>query len=178
VTPVKLVSTGTIQIATDDGLRTGAAAGIAMLGIFMGCEYKDSLGKTRRFSSSGPPALPQPDIVAYVIDDPEALFDVQYTNPGTAGTDSVQTYVGRECDWTPAASGSTSTGLSATYLSAVQSTSGQFQIYRFLSINVKRFPDRRLRHRHRAHERVPVQGICQHQSPKGDLNHGYTYAQY
>jgi len=128
--PVKLVSTGTIQIATADGLRSGAAAGTSMLGIFMGCEYKDSLGKPV-VSPFWPASTSATDIVAYVIDDPEALFDVQYTNPGTAGTDSVQTYVGRECDWTPAASGSTSTGLSATYLSAVQSTSGQFQITGF-----------------------------------------------
>ena len=58
--------------------------------------------------------------------------NVQFANPGTAGTDSVQTYVGRESDWRVASpGGSTQTGLSSTYLTAVQTTSGQFQITGF-----------------------------------------------
>ena len=70
--------------------------------------------------------------MAWVYDDPETLYDVQYTNPGTAGTDSVQSAVGEECDWTVASpGGSTQTGLSNTQLTAIQATSGQFQITGF-----------------------------------------------
>jgi hypothetical protein len=44
----------------------------------------------------------------------------------------VQTAVGEECDWTVASpGGSTQTGLSTTQLTAIQSTSGQFQITGF-----------------------------------------------
>jgi hypothetical protein len=44
----------------------------------------------------------------------------------------VQTAVGEECDWTATApGGSTFTGLSATFLTAIQATSGQFQITGF-----------------------------------------------
>jgi gentisate 1,2-dioxygenase len=65
-----------------------------------------------------------------VYDDPETLFDVQYNNPSTGTT--VQTAVGEECDWTVASpGGSTQTGLSNTFLTAIQATSGQFQITGF-----------------------------------------------
>jgi hypothetical protein len=65
--------------------------------------------------------------VAWVYDDPETLYDVQYTNP-SAGT-TVQTAVGEECDWTVASpGGSTQTGLSTCQLTAIQATSGHYQI--------------------------------------------------
>lgn len=129
--PVKLINTGTIDLGTSDGTRSGTAAGIALLGVFAGVEYTDATGKPT-VSKFWPASTSATNIVAWVYDDPETLYDVQYTNPGTAGTDSVQTYVGRECDWTVASpGGSTATGLSNTYLSAVQSTSGQFQITGF-----------------------------------------------
>lgn len=127
--PVKLVDAGTIQLGTSDGTRTGTVDGISVLGIFQGCEYTDSLGKPV-VSNYWPTGTAATNIVAYVIDDPEALFDVEYVNP-SAGT-TVQTAVGEECDWTATApGGSTSTGLSATYLTAIQATSGQFQITAF-----------------------------------------------
>jgi hypothetical protein len=67
-----------------------------------------------------------------VYDDPETLFDVQYTNPGTPGSTSVQSAVGEECDWVVASpGGSTSTGLSNTQIGVIQATSGQFQITGF-----------------------------------------------
>ena len=65
-----------------------------------------------------------------MYDDPETLYDVQYNNPSPGTT--VQTAVGEECDWTVASpGGSTQTGLSNTYLTAIQATSGQFQITGF-----------------------------------------------
>ena len=65
-----------------------------------------------------------------MYDDPETLFAVQYNNPSSGTT--VQTAVGEECDWTVASpGGSTQTGLSNTYLTAIVATSGQFQITGF-----------------------------------------------
>lgn len=127
--PVKLVDAGTIQLGTSDGTRTGTLDGIALLGIFAGVEYTDSTGKPT-VSNFWPTGITATNITAYVYDDPETLFNVEYPNP-SAGT-TVQTAVGEECDWTPTApGGSTSTGLSATYLSVIQATSGQFQITGF-----------------------------------------------
>jgi len=127
--PVKLVDAGTIQLGTDDGTRSGASAGILLLGIFAGVTYNDSLGRpvVSPFWPSGTAAT---NIQCWVYDDPETLFDVVYANPSPDTT--MQTAVGEQCDWTVASpGGSTSTGLSTTLLTAIQATSGQFQITGF-----------------------------------------------
>lgn len=129
--PVKLTDNGVIQLGTSDGTRSGTTDGITLLGIFAGCQYLDATGKPT-ISPFWPSGTTGSNIVAWVYDDPETLYDVQYTNPGTAGTDSVQSAVGEECDWTVASpGGSTQTGLSNTQLTAIQATSGQFQITGF-----------------------------------------------
>lgn len=127
--PVKLTDNGVIQLGTSDGTRTGTTDGISLLGIFAGCQYLDASGKPT-ISPFWPSGATGTEITAWVYDDPETLFDVQYNNP-SAGT-TVQTAVGEECDWTVASpGGSTQTGLSNTYLTAIQATSGQFQITGF-----------------------------------------------
>ena len=127
--PVKLTDAGVIQLGTSDGTRTGTVDGISLLGIFAGCEYVDATGKPC-VSNFWPTGTSATNIRAFVFDDPETLFDVEFSNP-SAGT-SAQASIGEECDWVPtAAGGSTSTGLSATKMTAEQVTSGQFQITRF-----------------------------------------------
>jgi hypothetical protein len=127
--PVKLTDNGVIQLGTSNGLRDGTVDGIALLGIFAGCQYIDVTGRPV-VSPFWPSGVTATDIVAWVYDDPETLFDVQYDNP-SAGT-TVQTAVGEECDWTVASpGGSTQTGLSNTKLTVIQATSGQFQITGF-----------------------------------------------
>jgi len=124
--PVKLTDAGVIQLGTSDGTRSGTVDGISLLGIFAGVQYLDATGKPT-ISPFWPSGTTGTEITAWVYDDPETLFDVQYNNP-SAGT-TIQTAVGEECDWTVASpGGSTSTGLSNTYLTAIQATSGQFQI--------------------------------------------------
>jgi len=127
--PVKLTDNGVVQLGTSDGTRSGTVDGISLLGIFAGCQYLDASGKPT-ISPFWPSGTTGTEIVAWVYDDPETLFDVQYTNP-SAGT-TVQTAVGEECDWTVASpGGSTQTGLSNCQLTAIQATSGQFQITGF-----------------------------------------------
>jgi len=129
--PVKLTNDGVIELGTSDGTRSGTTDGVTLLGIFAGCQYLDASGKPT-ISPFWPASTTGTQIVAWVYDDPETLYDVQYANPGTAGTDSVQSAVGEECDWRVASpGGSTQTGLSNTYLTVIQSTSGQFQITGF-----------------------------------------------
>lgn len=127
--PVKLTDNGVVQLGTSDGTRTGTVDGISLLGIFAGCQYLDANGKPT-ISPFWPSGTTGTEIVAWVYDDPETLFDVQYTNPSSGTT--VQTAVGEECDWTVASpGGSTRTGLSNCQLTAIQATSGQFQITGF-----------------------------------------------
>lgn len=127
--PVKLTDNGVVQLGTSDGTRSGTTDGISLLGIFAGVQYLDATGKPT-ISPFWPGGTTGTEIVAWVYDDPETLFDVQYNNPSPGTT--VQTAVGEECDWTVASpGGSTQTGLSNTYLTAIQATSGQFQITGF-----------------------------------------------
>tara|TARA_R110001599_G_scaffold324221_1_gene536012 strand:- start:85 stop:678 length:594 start_codon:yes stop_codon:yes gene_type:complete len=124
--PVKLTDAGVIQLATSDGTRAGTTDGISMLGIFAGVQYSDSTGRPS-LSPFWPASTAGTDIIAWVYDDPETIFDVQYDNPA-AGT-TVQTAVGEQCDWvTTAPGGATAVGLSATKLTAIQATQAQFQI--------------------------------------------------
>ena len=124
--PVKLTDNGVIQLGTSDGTRSGTTDGVSLLGIFAGCQYLDAGGKPT-ISPFWPTGATGTEITAWVYDDPETLFDVQYNNPSVGTT--IQTAVGEECDWTVASpGGSTQTGLSNTYLTAIQATSGQFQI--------------------------------------------------
>ena len=127
--PVKLVNTGSITLGSSDGTRSGTTNGISLLGIFAGCQYIDALG-VPTVSPYWPAGITATEITAWVFDDPEILFAVQYDNPSSGTT--VQTDVGKECDWTVASpGGSTRTGLSDTKLSATVGTSGQFQITGF-----------------------------------------------
>ena len=127
--PVKLVDTGVIQLGSSDGTRSGTTDGVKLLGIFAGCQYIDALG-VPTVSPYWPSGIAATEITAWVYDDPEILFAVQYDNPSSGTT--VQTVVGEQCDWTVASpGGSTRTGLSNTKLSAIQATSGQFQITGF-----------------------------------------------
>lgn len=124
--PVKLTDAGVIELGTSDGTRSGTTDGINLLGIFAGCQYNDSTGKPS-LSPFWPASTAGTEIIAWVYDDPEIIYDVQYTNP-SAGT-TVQTAVGEQCDWTVASpGGSTSVGLSTCQLTAIQATSAQFQI--------------------------------------------------
>jgi hypothetical protein len=129
--PVKLVDAGTVQLGTSDGTRSGTVAGILLLGIFAGCQYNDSSGKPT-ISPYWPSGTTGTEIIAYVYDDPETLFNAQYSNPGTPGTTTMQTAVGEEMDWVVASpGGSTSTGLSTTQIGVIEATSGQFQLTGF-----------------------------------------------
>jgi hypothetical protein len=129
--PVKLTSDGVVQLGTSDGTRSGTTDGITLLGIFAGCQYNDATGKPT-ISPFWPASTTGTNITAWVYDDPETLYAVQYANPGTPGTDSVQTAVGAQSDWRVASpGGSTQTGLSNTWLTVLQATQGQFQITGF-----------------------------------------------
>jgi hypothetical protein len=132
--PVKIAADGTVQLGTSDGTRSGTVDGIKLLGIAAGFEWLDSTGKPTisPFWTGSTAVYQTAAATIWVYDDPETLFDVQYANPGTVGTTSMQTAVGEEADWTVASpGGSTATGISSTVLTVLQATSGQFQITGF-----------------------------------------------
>ena len=111
---VKMANTGTILVA---------AAGDQALGVFRGCQYTDSSGDVI-FSPYWPNGTVTSDAVAFVVDDPNTLFEVQSAATGSV----VQTVVGNNADIVYT-SGSTITGISAVEISGTTAaTSAQLRI--------------------------------------------------
>jgi len=132
--PVKLVTTGTIELATSDGTRTGTVDGVEVLGIFAGCVFTDPSGKPT-WSPYWPGGQVATDIKAYVYDDKENIYSVQ-ADGTVAAVD-----IGDQADWTgfAAPGGSTATGRSLGTLSATPVGAGaQGQ---FVMIEIERSTD-------------------------------------
>jgi len=114
---VKMTNTGTILVA---------AAGDESLGVFRGCQFTDSNGDVV-FKSYYPDGTVSSDIVAFVVDDPDAVFEIQ-----SAGSPA-QTDVGLNADISYS-TGSTKTGMSAVELSGTTAaTTATFRIMGFSS---------------------------------------------
>ena len=104
---VKMANTGTILVA---------AAGDQALGVFRGCKYTDSNGDVI-YSAYWPDGTVSSDAVAFVVDDPNTLFEVQ-----SAATGSVtQTIIGLNADIAYTA-GSTVDGQSSVEISGTMAT--------------------------------------------------------
>ena len=114
---VKMASTGTILVA---------AAGDQALGVFRGCKYTDSNGDVI-YSAYWPNGTVSSDAVAFVVDDPNALFEVQSAATGSV----VQTVVCNNADIVYS-TGSAQTGISAVKISGTTAaTSAQLRIVGF-----------------------------------------------
>ena len=87
---VQLTSTGTVIIST---LTSSVVAGV--VGVFLGCSYTNPTTKQKLFAQSWPGfASGVTDAVAYVCDDPDALFKVVAVSSGTTVAFYGQTLVG------------------------------------------------------------------------------------
>jgi len=75
---VKLAVDGTIQ--KDTGTAT---LGLSLIGIFMGCAFTDPTSGQKTFSQYWPAANAATDAVAYVMDDPFVVFQMQATGAMT-----------------------------------------------------------------------------------------------
>ena len=75
-TIVAIVAGGTIEIVTTNGDdSTTFPAGT--VGVFVGCTYTDPNSKQKLFSQYWPASTVASDAMAYVVDDPDCLFQVQ-----------------------------------------------------------------------------------------------------
>ena len=102
--PVKLVSSGTLERDTPDAAMTP-------VGVFLGCSYTDpTFGKV--FRQYYPQNTVASDIVAYVQDDPDALFKVAVVSGTTVIAAVGRTFVGNNVEMVNN-TGSTTTGNSA-----------------------------------------------------------------
>jgi hypothetical protein len=112
-----------------NGTITAGAAATDILGVFVGCEYTDATGKPN-VSNQWPAGQVATNITAWVIDDPQTVFDVQ--SDGSIP----QTAIGDQADVSNAAAGSTSTGLSAATLSATLAGAAAQAQFRIVGFNL------------------------------------------
>jgi hypothetical protein len=79
------IAAGDIVMLTDNGTSTtitkqtatgDTSADIAMLGVFVGCSYTDPSTNQLTFSNMWPTSTVASDALAFVVDDPQALYVV------------------------------------------------------------------------------------------------------
>ena len=118
--PVKMASTGVIQVA---------AAGDAFLGAFSGVEWTDTTGR-RRVSNYWPAntAYQAGSCIAYFYNDPNIVYEIQ------ADGSLAQSSVGDEADLSATTAGSNVTGLSACTLSTTLVGAGNSAQMRILNL--------------------------------------------
>lgn len=117
---VNLGSTGTL--GKDVGTATATP-----VGVFLGCTYTDPVfGKT--FRQFYPGGLAIADIMAYVIDDPNALFKVAVTAAGTSTIGNVSRAVVGENSALIQTAGSTATGNSRVSISSTTATASTLPV--------------------------------------------------
>lgn len=106
----------TVTFEASGGASTGyiikATPGAAnILGVFLGCQYTDPTTKKPTWKNYYPGGVAASDIVAFIVDDPYALFLVQAS--GVAGN----TAIGQNADLVQTVAGNTTTGVSGLELS-------------------------------------------------------------
>lgn len=138
-------SDGYIALATASGadLTTNnlGGSGVGAIGVFMGCEYVNAQGQLihSQYYPSGTVAPSGTAIKAYVVDDPNVLFQAQLDGSGA------QTIIGTNTTFAAVQStstGSTATGNSTSALDAtVATTAKAFRIVAHVSDPSDAYPD-------------------------------------
>jgi len=93
----------------------------AITGVFFGCSYTDPVTKTKRFSQYYPASTLAGDAVAYVVDDPDAVFKAAVCSATTVMASGAYAMVGTNLSCIDN-TGSTSTGNSKNAILAPTAT--------------------------------------------------------
>lgn len=127
---VSIVAAGTIEIVTTIGSNSSVFPA-GTIGIFVGCSYTDPNTKQKLFSQYFPTGTVASDAVAYIVDNPETVFQVQ------ADASVAQAGLGANAPLAAVQStstGSTVTGNSTTALDAtVAQTTQGFRVVGFVN---------------------------------------------
>jgi len=131
---VSIVAGGTVEMVTTNGDdSTGFPAGT--VGVFVGCSYTDPNTKQKLFSQYWPSGTVASDAVAYVVDDPDCLFQVQADGAVTQADLGQNTHLAAVQS---TSTGSTTTGNSNT---AVTATTGTTSGWAFRIVDFVDGPD-------------------------------------
>ena len=120
--PVILTAAGVVDL--------GNAAGAELIGIFNGCEYTDPTTSKPTWSNYYPGGIAADDIKAYVIDDPNVVFEVK-CNTSAAG----QAQVGSNANIATYSNGSTISGISNVALDATSFTTNAAANFRVVGLS-------------------------------------------
>lgn len=135
---------GYIALATGDGSDLTAnsisgTTGVGAIGVFVGCEYVNSSGQTVQAQYYPSGTANGGDIIAYVVDDPNVLFQAQLDGAGA------QTIIGANTFFAAAQStstGNTATGNSTSALDAtVKTAAAAFRVVAHVSPADDAYPD-------------------------------------
>ena len=131
------LATGTGSDLTSNSIS--GTSGVGAIGVFVGCEYVNSSGQTVQAQYYPSGTANGGPIKAYVIDDPNVLFQAQLDNTGA------QTIIGTNTFFAAAqttSTGNTSTGNSTSALDAtVKTAAAAFRIVAHVSDPSDAFPD-------------------------------------
>jgi hypothetical protein len=123
---VNIGSDGYIALATATGADATTnnlgGSGVGAIGVFVGCEYVNAQGQTIFSQYYHSVTANGCDIMAYVVDDPNALFMAELDATAT------QTMVGTNTTFATAqttSTGSTTTGVSSSQLDATVATTAK-----------------------------------------------------
>jgi hypothetical protein len=120
--PVVLNANGSISV--------GSSAGAELIGIFNGCFYTDPTTQKPTYSNFYPGGVAASDIVANVIDDPNALFEVKVDD-----TNGGQAQVGSNANIATYSAGSTRDGVSNVALDGSSFTTNAAANFRVVSLS-------------------------------------------
>lgn len=122
VVPVTSTATGYITVAT--------AGSVALAGIFVGCKYLSTSTGQWRNLRYWPGSDANGDVTAYVIDNPDALFQVQSDSTGLPFSK-----VGQNLQLNVGAGGNTATGISGMYVSGTPATTSTYPFIYVAPVN-------------------------------------------
>jgi hypothetical protein len=111
-------------------ISVGSTAGAELIGVFNGCFYTDPTTQKPTYSNYYPGSIAADDIVANVIDDPNALFEVKVDD-----TNGGQAQVGSNANIATYAAGSTKTGVSGVALDGSSFATSSAANFRVVSLS-------------------------------------------
>jgi len=100
-----------VELHTDGTITIGAAGQTNLIGIFNGCFYTDSTGKPT-YSRYWPASTTSSDAKAFVITDPNVVFEAQEDNTEIGSTATHPAQVGSNADFVSTHAGTTAAGRS------------------------------------------------------------------
>ena len=119
---VSIVAGGTIEIVTTNGDNsTGFPAGT--IGVFVGCTYTDPNTGNITFNQYWPASTVASDAMAYIVDDPDVVFQVQADGAVTQADLGQNTHLAAVQS---TSTGSTTTGNSTSAVTATTATTSGF----------------------------------------------------